>query len=165
MCGSQDLKLVWKQATQLPSRAIFSMNCSAGEAGSHCAPHRSNLQWLWLYDCMDPELWSQETNCLPCSGIWRSDLQNMQGRGAAYTQTWVPKQKVTYNMVRSQLCKLNLSCGFIHPSKLTLTFQNSTQTFSTAKEAQDFEKHIKPNMQGDKPTKNNSQVLQRTKSM
>lgn len=63
------------------------------------------------------------------------------------------KQRVTYNGVRSQLRKLNLRCGFTHPAKLLLTFQNTTHALSTAKEAQDFlEKHLKPNTQGDELT-------------
>lgn len=63
------------------------------------------------------------------------------------------KQRATYNEVRSQLPKLNLRCGFIRQARLILTFQNTTQMFSTAKEVQDsFDKHIKSNTQGDEPT-------------
>lgn len=59
----------------------------------------------------------------------------------------IVKQRATYDEVRSQLRKLKLRCGFIHPAKLILTFQNNTHIFSTAKEAQDFfENNIKPGL-------------------
>lgn len=57
------------------------------------------------------------------------------------------KQRATFDEVRSQLRKLKLRCGFIHPAKLILTFYNKTHLFSTAKEAQNFfEKNIKPGL-------------------
>lgn len=85
----------------------------------------------------------------------------VESRGLTYVGKWISiysdlsaellKQRETYKEVRSQLRKLNL--GFIHPTKHILTFQNTTHTCSTAREAKDFfDKHIKSNTQGDELT-------------
>lgn len=55
------------------------------------------------------------------------------------------KQRATFNQVRSELRRLNLRSGFIHPATLIFTFLNTTHKFSIAEDAQDFfNHHINP---------------------
>lgn len=51
------------------------------------------------------------------------------------------KQRATFNQVRSELRRLNVRSGFIHPATLILTFSDAIHKFPTAKEAQDFFDH------------------------
>lgn len=88
MCGSQDLKLVWKRATQRPSWAIFSMNCSGKRCWLFChwlTLRVNSSMALTVYGSIALKSSSELFTLQQHLGVWP-----MQGRGSASTQTSVP---------------------------------------------------------------------------
>jgi hypothetical protein len=146
-CGSGHLNFLYEQS--------FLWTVWAGEAGFHVTDkhyhHTGPLQNGSR--CMIGRIHSFEEKRLIVHLPAESGAQTyVEKRISIYPDLSAKllKQGTTCNEVRSQLCKLYLWYGFIHPAKYILTFQNTTHTFSTAKEAQSvFEKH---NTEGDEPT-------------